>query len=257
MYNFGNIKNTFNKVLTDSITQKDRVRKNLFKEYLKTLKESKILKSQFIVLNNVENKFIEDPYLAGEYVKENIESLRKYTVNNIISENSKLLSILEKNNLKITEEENKLYESLDNLICLKKDSKNVDKIHESFEYVRSYVMKPKEREKYSLPNVSLPPSVLASLMASKFNTKYDSITESEKKVIKVALNGDDEQKKTLFSEIIRESIDIVDEKLKTEDTDLKEKLLKVKDKLLRLEYKGDSFTKDISKVFSLKSDLSN
>jgi hypothetical protein len=43
MYNFGNIKNTFNKVLTDSITQKDRVRKNLFKEYLKIERAGELL----------------------------------------------------------------------------------------------------------------------------------------------------------------------------------------------------------------------
>ena len=78
MHNFGNIKNTFNQILTESITQKNRQRKNIFKEYLKTLKESSVLKSQFIVLNNIENKFIEDPYLAGEYVKENVDSIRKF-----------------------------------------------------------------------------------------------------------------------------------------------------------------------------------
>ena len=90
MYNFGQIKNTFNKLLTESIVNKDRVKKTIFKEYLKTLKESKILKSQFIVLNNIENKFIEDPYLAGEYVKENIESIRQFDQKKILVENKKL-----------------------------------------------------------------------------------------------------------------------------------------------------------------------
>ena len=60
MHNFGNIKNTFNKVLSESIIQKDRGRKTIFKEYLKTLRESTILKSQFIVLTNIESKFIEE-----------------------------------------------------------------------------------------------------------------------------------------------------------------------------------------------------
>ena len=87
MHNFGNIKNTFNKILTESITQKNRQRKNIFKEYLKTLKESSVLKSQFIVLNNIENKFIEDPYLAGEYVKENVDSIRKFGSKKITLEN--------------------------------------------------------------------------------------------------------------------------------------------------------------------------
>jgi len=256
MYNFGQIKNTFNKLLTESIVNKDRVKKTIFKEYLKTLKESKILKSQFIVLNNIENKFIEDPYLAGEYVKENIESIRQFDQNKILVENKKLLNLLGKNELILEKEINKLYESLNNLITLKKDSKNVDKIQESFEFVRSYVMKPKNSEKHVLPNVSLPPSMLASVMVSKYNTKYDNLSESEKKIIKVSLNGDEKEKSNLFNEIIRETLDLVDIKLDTNDIELKEKLLKSKDKLLRLEYKNESFVKDITKLYSLKHNLS-
>jgi hypothetical protein len=257
MHNFGNIKNTFNQVLTESITKKDRLKKNIFKEYLKTIKESNVLKSQFLVLNNIESKFIDDSYLAGEYVKENVQSIRKFGLNKIVSENSKLISLLEKNNLKISSEENKLYECLNNLILLKKDSKNVNKLHESFEYIRSHVMKPKENEKYSSPVVSLPPSMLAGIMVSKFNNKYDNLSESEKRVIKVAISGDDNDKKSLFSDLIRETIDLVDTKLATDDIELKEKLLKTKDKLLRLEYTSDLFVKDISRLYSLKNDLSN
>lgn len=256
MHTFGNIKNTFNQVLTESITKKDRFKKNIFKEYLKTIKESNVLKSQFLVLTNIENKFIEDPYLAGEYIKENVQSVRRFGQKKIVSENSKLLSIIENNNLKFSNENNKLYECLNDLIILKKDSKNVDKLQESFNYVRSYVMKPKESEKYSSPVVSLPPSMLAGVMVSKFNTKYDSLSESEKKVIKVAINGTDDEKKSLFSEILRETIDIVDTKLNTNDIELKEKLLKTKDKLLRTEYKSEAFTKDVAKIYSLKNDLS-
>jgi len=256
MHNFGNIKNTFNQVLTESITKKDRSKKNIFKEYLKTIKESNVLKSEFLVLNNIENKFIEDPYLAGEYVKENVQSIRKFGSKKILSENLKLISLIEKNNLKISNETNKLYECLNNLILLKKDSKNVDKIHESFEYMRSYVMKPKNIEKYSSPVVSLPPSMLAGVMVSKFNTKYDNLSESEKKVIKTSINGTDNEKKSLFSDLIRETIDIIDTKLNTNDIELKDKLLKTKDKLLRIEYKTDTFVKDVAKVYSLKNDLS-
>jgi hypothetical protein len=256
MHNFGNIKNTFNQILTESITNKDRSKKNIFKEYLKTIKESSVLKSQFLVLNNIENKFIEDPYLAGEYVKENVESIRKFGLKKIVLENSKLITLLEKNDLKISNENNNLYECLNNLVSLKRESKNVNKIHESFEFLRSYVMKPKENEKYSSPSVSLPPSMLASIMVSKFNNKYENLSESEKKVLKVSLNGNDNDKKSLFSEIVRETIDLVDIKLNTNDIELKEKLLKTKDKLLRLEYKSDSFVKEIAKLYSLKNDLS-
>lgn len=255
MHNFGNLKNTFNKVLSESIIQKDRGRKTIFKEYLKTLRESTILKSQFIVLNNIESKFIEDPYLAGEYVKENVDSLRKFGQKKIILENSKLLNLVEKNKLTISTEINKLYESLNDLIILKRDSKNINRIQESFEYVRSFVMKPKIVENSTNTIVSISPSILTSLMTSKFNAKYENVSESEKKVIRVSLNGDDKEKESLFTEMIRETIDILNVKLETSNVDLKDKLLKTKDKLLRTEYKSETFTKDITKIFSLKDDL--
>ena len=82
-----------------------------------------------------------------------------------------------------------------------------------------------------------------------------NLSESEKKVIRVSLNGDDKQKESLFTEMIRETIDILNIKLETSNVELKDKLLKTKDKLLRTEYKSETFTKDITKIFSLKDDL--
>jgi bifunctional ADP-heptose synthase (sugar kinase/adenylyltransferase) len=116
-------------------------------------------------------------------------------------------------------------------------------------------MKPKINESSTTPTISLPPSILTSLMTSKFNAKYENVSESEKKVIRVSLNGDDKEKESLFTEMIRETIDILNVKLETSNVDLKDKLLKTKDKLLRTEYKSETFTKDITKIFSLKDDL--
>jgi hypothetical protein len=166
-----------------------------------------------------------------------------------------LISLVEKNKLTLSTDVNKLYESLNDLIILKRDSKNIDRIQESFEYVRTFVMKPKINESSTTPTISLPPSILTSLMTSKFNAKYENVSESEKKVIRVSLNGDDKEKESLFTEMIRETIDILNVKLETSNVDLKDKLLKTKDKLLRTEYKSETFTKDITKIFSLKDDL--
>jgi hypothetical protein len=47
MQNFGEIKNEFNGLLAESLVTKNNISKGLFKNYLKTIKESDILKTQF------------------------------------------------------------------------------------------------------------------------------------------------------------------------------------------------------------------
>ena len=54
--NFGKIKNTYNEVLVESVITKNKNKKELFKTYIKTIKENEILKNQFLVYNLIENK---------------------------------------------------------------------------------------------------------------------------------------------------------------------------------------------------------
>jgi hypothetical protein len=49
MQNFGKIKNIFNNILIEGIVKKDDNSKKLFKRYIKTIKESEILKNQFLI----------------------------------------------------------------------------------------------------------------------------------------------------------------------------------------------------------------
>jgi hypothetical protein len=50
MQNFGNIKNIFNNLLAEGLTKKDVKSKKLFQKYIKTIKESEVLKTQFLIL---------------------------------------------------------------------------------------------------------------------------------------------------------------------------------------------------------------
>jgi len=49
MQNFGKIQNGFNDLLADSLIKENQVNKDLFKKYIKTIKESEILKTQFLI----------------------------------------------------------------------------------------------------------------------------------------------------------------------------------------------------------------
>ena len=104
--------------------------------------------------------------------------------------------------------------------------------------------------------VNLPPSVLTQMATTRFNTKYADITEDEKEILKTVLNGNEEDKKTVYNTLKTECIDIIDNKLNEEiDLDLKDKILKVKDKLLRKTYNPDEYVKDIDRVYGLKKSV--
>ena len=47
MKNFGNIKDTFNSILSEAIIKKDKGGKKIFSDYLKVLKENKTLRSKY------------------------------------------------------------------------------------------------------------------------------------------------------------------------------------------------------------------
>jgi hypothetical protein len=95
-------------------------------------------------------------------------------------------------------------------------------------------------------------------MVNKFNEKYSEITESEKKIIKSILNGENEDKVNTVNNLKRECIDSIDKKLNENiDLDLKDKLLKVKDKLLTTEYKKDDYHNDVIKLYNLKETIDN
>ena len=76
MKNFGNIKDTFNSILVESIIKKDNKGKKLFNVYLKTLKENEDLRKQYLIYKNLSTKCFDNAGEAKEYIKENISLLR-------------------------------------------------------------------------------------------------------------------------------------------------------------------------------------
>ena len=95
MQNFGKIKNAFNGILAEGLVSKNEANKLLFKKYIKTIKESEILRTQFLVYTNIENKLESDSLSANLYVSENLSLLAKYKISDIIKENKKLIALSE------------------------------------------------------------------------------------------------------------------------------------------------------------------
>jgi hypothetical protein len=262
MQNFGKIKNVFNGILVEGVVSKNESNKLLFKKYVKTIKESEILKTQFLVYNNIENAIEKDSITTNLFVQENLRLLEKFKPKDIINENKKLVALLEETNTNLDEsyDENlaSLHESLSNIIFKSANPNNLDSRVDNFTKIYKYIKdnKPKEINE----SIELPTSMISTIMVDKYNEKYSSLDESEKKILKVLINSTQEEKKEVYMSTVRECIDLVNSSLKSDSIrgrgDVYEKLLNVKDKLLNdIGDVSENFETKISKLIELRTNL--
>jgi hypothetical protein len=251
--NFGKIKNVFNNILSEGVIEKNETKKGLFKEYLKAIKEDEILKTQFLVYTNIENKVENDATKAIQFVKENIELFSKFTKKQILESNHKLVqNILFE--FEFQDERAELYENISTLIFTPRTPNTIDTIVEATSKVVEYILN--HKPKVVTEAIELPTSMISTMMVDKYNEKYTSLDESEKQVLKVLIESTDEEKKEVYSTTLRECIDLINEKLSTADLDTKDKLLRVKEKLLNDKQEiNEDFFKNISKLVELKNNL--
>ena len=254
MKNFGEIKNRFNEILTESIVKKDDAGRKTFGNYIKMLKENVILNIQYHIFDNIENKYFEDKSDAKDYIKENISLLNDFTKEQIIEANSKLAGMVSFESGEDYEGK-ELHDNITNLIFTDKKAETLDSITESIHLLRDHMTTQRIDEGEKTEKIDLPPSIVSKMVINKFNTKYENISEDEKKIIKSILNGSEEDKKNLHTEMVRECVDTIDSKLDESDINIKGKLLSAKDKLLRMSYNEETYTSDISKIYNFKESV--
>lgn len=253
--NFGKIKNAYNEMLVESVVSKNNDKKGLFKNYVKTVKETEVLKNQFLVYDLIENKVESDQSKATLFVEECLNILSKYNEKDILNANKKLVEniLFEKDS---DYDRKELHENISTLIFTPKTPKNVDAIVEAKLNVVNYIVNNKTKESdngYGLPN-----SVVSKIMVEKYNEKYSQLDESEKNVLKALIDSNDEKKKEVYVNAITECLTLINDKLKESDINTKEKLLMVKERLLNDKQEvNEDYFKNISKLIDLRSSLKN
>jgi hypothetical protein len=260
MQNFGKIKNAFNEILAEGIASNDEAKKKLFKQYIKTLRESKILKTQFLIYENIEILVENDQFSANIILNENLNLLNEFKKKDILKENEKLISLSQEVKAKIEESYDdklsNLHEAISNLIFLEKTTKTVNEFAKNTKNVLDYIggnTIKAIQESFDVPN-----SMLSSILVEKYNERYSELNETEKEVIKVLIESTDEEKLKVYSKISRECIDLIDNQLTESDLETKDRLLRVKDKLLSEKVElNEDFSKNISKLVDLKLTLNN
>jgi hypothetical protein len=258
--NFGILKDIFANKLVESHLSKDSDGKLLYKTFINTLKENDVLKSQFIVYKNLERTDFTNEVEASNYLKENISVLKKYSSKEINESNLKLAQpvLFEQNTPNSSN--NKLYKAIHTLITEKKTASNLNKLHESFEIVKSSLTSNEDNtyvnEKFVKEGVN--PDKFLDIAVKRYNEKYSELSEEEKSIIKTLRENDEESIKDLVSKLTDENIRLINQNLEihTENIDIKEKLLEVKDVVYRMKEDNDSFSEKVLKLLELKDSLS-
>lgn len=252
--NFGKIKSVYNSILSEGLITKNQDKKKLFKTYLNAIKENKLLRLQFLVYTNIENKVESDRIKAGDFLRENLNLFSNINKEEIIKENEKILTKVLFEQTNSDDRRNNLYEDISTLIFLRRTPKNIDKIMESTNNIVDYIVN--NTTETINEEINLPNSMLSVMMVDKYNEKYSILDEGERKLLKVLIESTEVEKKDIYKEIVRECIDMIDSKLDTNDLEIKDKLLKVKDKLLSDKYDiNEDFSSKIIKINNLKNNL--
>jgi len=250
MHNFGKIKQIYNDLLSESIVSKNKDTRKVFGKYLRTIRENKVLRTQFLVYNNIENKIGDNDFKITEFIKANISLMESFDKGELKKLNENLFKALPKG---VYNMDSNLYESINTLIFTKKSPRTIDTIIDATNSIVEHIKlnKPKVIAEYKS---ELPPSLLTAIYVDKYNERYSDLDESTLKLVKTILESDEAGRETLFTEIKKECVDLVNGKLS--EGEEKEKLLAVKEKLLDMNYMNESHIEDISSLIELKNTLS-
>lgn len=261
--NFGILKDTFLGKLIESYVNETEDGKLMYKKFLKALNENEILRNEFIVYKNIEEKKLDNDFNASMYIRENVSLFKDFTKKEIVKANKLLADILKECGVSDFSENKPFYESLHNLICEKKTVDTLDLLYESFNKVKNFVLEDKisienvDSKKYVTENVE--PNKFLEIVVKKYNEKYNSeLNEEEKLILKVIKSNDIQEQKNVINQIGKETIGLINKHLKENGGNLKikEKLLESKDVIYEMfEGNNEDLKNNILKLYELKTSL--
>lgn len=228
--------------------------KNSVVNLLEVIENSPILQLEFKVLNNLENKHIENELAATRYIDNNIKLLEVYTLKEINAEHEKLKGFINED-VEYVDPKLELYVAISNLITeTLKDNINidVDVIHESYMVVLEHIKNNKTENVIDKSNNVINETVL-EIAIDKFNEKYDSLEENDRTLLINLMVSTETAKKVMLEDYKKENLQIL-ESVDNADN-INEKVTKTIEKLNSMKYDSKTIIDDILSLHELKKAL--
>ena len=200
--NIGFIKYCITNSLTSSLINEDVNECEInIKNMLSVISSSEIIKEEYNVCDSLTNTSIENQIIASRFIDTVISKMNKFNYYDIVEEHKKIYNnfkdILIENTSKKT-----LYDYISNLILESNPSnpnQNIDLLFESYNYIMEHISRTQPK-KMETTNECVNESVL-NIAINKYNNKYSSLNEDDKKILKTLLYSSTEQKNDLFEEL--------------------------------------------------------
>jgi hypothetical protein len=247
MENFGKIKAIQAKKFEKSFLNESSNDITSLSDYLTTIRNSQKLQREFEIYKSLEKAYIPKETLAMKHIDRTIGSGKGMLVE---SELNKIQKFAE--DIEIEPEKEKLYESIHTLLY----GSNPDKIHESYVTVLEHIMNNEpinESNEIKYPE-NVDRNVILELAVKKFNEKYSSMNEGDRKLFKLLLKSDDQKKKELFESLKQETLELT---TNGDNNGFEDKVHEAIDKISKLEYDKSTVVENIIKLNNFKEYLSD
>jgi len=227
--------------------------KEITNDFFNVLKNSPILQLEFKVFNNIENKHIENDLVATRYIDNNIKLFEVWTLQEVEKEHEKLKTFLTED-IQVDDNKVQLYIAIGNLIkesLSNYDAVDVDDIHESFTLVLDHVKNTKQTLTESVDADFIDENVI-EIAVDKFNSRYESLIDSDKSLLQKLIRYDNNQKNNLFEEYRKEDLNLLENIDKEAVNDVK---IQAVQKIKEMKFNPQTVDDDIIGLHELKKDL--
>lgn len=251
--NFKSIKDSVSKLLFEGVVNKLDENKKIYKKFINEVKASPILKTLYVVYNNIETEKFEDRDVAEVFLNENLVVFAAFTKQELISENNKIIQNVIKENLS-SEPDDILFDLILES-CKDRKLSDLNKKAKLFNQVLNTMIVESVNVKEDDEIIDF--NILKRAVEI-LNDKFSFLTENEKSIVKAFINEDDELKEELYTELINENLNIIKRKLIEDDEsdeDLTNTLNLTESKLQDMKYTKDIDISEYSKLIELKENL--
>lgn len=258
--NMGIAKAIVSSKITDEFINESKLIKNnnLMSKFIKTIKESPILMNEFIVVNNIENKYIDSDVSASKFIDRNVNTFSKYTKNDITEAYKKLESFINEESLKgISESKINLYSSISTLITESHNPNgDINEIHDAYDNVLNYIKNNVNNVNESDTSFNLDKNInidsVVKIATKKYNEKYSTLTENQRKLVNTLVYGSKENKSKIFEELKEVNI----KKLSSIDNNgIEDKINEAIDRVKKMTYSESTINKNIIELANLQENL--
>lgn len=262
--NFGSIKDTILRHSSKSIINEGQAI-SLIDLFLNEVKESPILKLQYLIYKNIENGRFGKDFLAERYLNQNINMIANFDFEEILSKNKDLrFKTLNNTHVEGSPDNANLYESIHTLIKAKtsKGFNSFDQENQAYEFLINHLTRPledsgeineSEGEEVEIPSL-LSWKYVTEIAVNNFNERYSHLNEDEKKLVKI-LTSDEQYKRNYLEDLKEDNLSTIDTLIATsKDEEVISNLNKFREKILSLN-EDSNIDESILNLYELKCNL--